>query len=361
MPGRRLRNAVPPQFRHTGGRTRAQRGQTRVPSSDSATAASHRAHRASVRHVRQARIRARPGVLCTHTTVRSGLRRCLISGDVTSDVFHGSSRPRSTTSTNGQPARSSSIAGRRRRSPTAASPATVGHGDTSSTSAPARRARSTATSRACHVGLRSSCSASSCSSTTTTVARSGHGAHAAARAPITTSTPPAAAAHSSGTIATVSPARRSRIASSRARLFDGTTTSDGPCANAAARTGITSSVGGRRSMPPPDRSRSAAPSWTGAIGRVVRRGGGNPATLVGGLAVTRNGRSRVAPQRTAAHRARSISSGPGPRELTWAIGRSAVVGPPRGSSSTTQPRTRRPCSGTRTIEPIRTSSPSGTE
>ena len=61
-----------------------------------------------------------------------------MSGDVTSDVFHGSSRLRSTTSTSGQPARSSSIAGAPTRSPTAARPATVGHGDTSSTGAPAR-------------------------------------------------------------------------------------------------------------------------------------------------------------------------------------------------------------------------------
>ena len=43
-----------------------------------------------------------PAMLCTHTTVRSAARRWAISGDVTSDVFHGSSRLRSTTSTSGQ-------------------------------------------------------------------------------------------------------------------------------------------------------------------------------------------------------------------------------------------------------------------
>ncbi len=134
-------------------------------------------------------MRARPGVLCTHTTVRSGWRRWAINGDVTSEVRHGSSRLRSTTSTIGHPARSASIDGFVSRPRAAESPATVGHGDTSTTGAPARRARSTTTSRACHVGLRSSCSASSCSSTTTTAARSGHGAHAADRAPMTTSTP----------------------------------------------------------------------------------------------------------------------------------------------------------------------------
>ncbi len=156
-------------------------------------------------------MRARPSVFCTHTTVCSSLRRWAINAGVTSDRFHGSSRPRSTTSTMGHPLRSSSIDGRRSRPPTASSPLTVGHGETSSTGTPARRPRSTATSRACHVGLRSSCRASSCSSTTTTAARSRHGAHAAARAPMTTSTPAAACAHSCGTSATARPARRSRV------------------------------------------------------------------------------------------------------------------------------------------------------
>ena len=141
----------------------------------------------------------------------------------------------------------------------AARPATVGHGDTSSTGAPALRARSTTTSRACHVGLRSSCSASSCSSSTTTAARSGHGAQAADRAPMTTSTPAAAAAHSCGTWATASPARRKRIASRRARSAAGPTTSVGPSRAAAARIGTTSSVGGSRTTPPPWREQVGGP------------------------------------------------------------------------------------------------------
>ena len=100
-------------------------------------------------------------------------RRWAISGDVTSDVFHGSSRLRSTT-LDDRPA-GALLVDRRAHQPVAdaASPLTVGHGDTSSTGTPARRARSTATSRACHVGLRSSCSASSCSSMTTIAASVG--------------------------------------------------------------------------------------------------------------------------------------------------------------------------------------------
>jgi hypothetical protein len=147
---------------------------------------------------------------------------------VTSDVFHGSSRLRSTTSTIGHDARSASIAGRTSTWSTAARPVTVGQGDTSTQAAPARRARSTTTSRACHVGLRSSCSDSACSSTTTAAASRGHGAQAAARAPTTTSTPPAARAHSWGTTATLSAARRRRAASSRASSTAGTTTRVGP-------------------------------------------------------------------------------------------------------------------------------------
>ena len=91
-PGRRLANARAPHAWHTAGRVVPQRRQASVPSSASPTAASQRSQRASDRQVRQASMRARPGVLCTHTTVRSASRRWAISGDVTSDVFHGSSR-----------------------------------------------------------------------------------------------------------------------------------------------------------------------------------------------------------------------------------------------------------------------------
>ena len=49
-------------------------------------------------------MRARPGVLCTHTTRRPGVRIASISAELTSERFHGSCRLRSTTSTIGQPA-----------------------------------------------------------------------------------------------------------------------------------------------------------------------------------------------------------------------------------------------------------------
>ena len=76
------------------------------------------------------------------------------AGCDSSDCFHGSSRDRSTISRIGQPARSSLRLG----SPTARSPpsacraARLGTGDTSRQGTPPRRARSTATSRACQVG-----------------------------------------------------------------------------------------------------------------------------------------------------------------------------------------------------------------
>ena len=89
-------------------------------------------------------------------------------------------------------------------------------------------ARNKATSRACHVGVRSSCSESSCSSMTTIERRFGTLANTALRAPTTTSTPPAALAHSSGSTATESPCRFNADASNRARVIVGITTSVGP-------------------------------------------------------------------------------------------------------------------------------------
>ena len=71
------------------------------------TAASQCSQRCSDLQVRQASSRARPFVLCTQTTRAAGRRRCWISGDVTSERFHGSSSVRSTSSRIGQPSRSS--------------------------------------------------------------------------------------------------------------------------------------------------------------------------------------------------------------------------------------------------------------
>ena len=84
-------------------------------------------------------------MLLTQTTVRSGSRRRSISGDVTSDRFHGSSSVRSTTTIRGHPARSRVAGGcTTPRSPAYSTTAvSVGAGDTSTYGTPARRHRST--------------------------------------------------------------------------------------------------------------------------------------------------------------------------------------------------------------------------
>ena len=257
------------------GRTVPQRRHTSVPSSASPTAASQRSQRASDLQLRQARMRARPGVLCTHTTVRSAVAQV---GDqrrrdqrrlprlVAAAVDDLDDRPAGAL-----------VVDRRARQPVADRGQPDDASGTATPAAPARRARrarSTTTSRACHVGLRSSCSASSCSSTTTTAARSGHGAHAATRDPMTTSTPAAAAAHSCGHTATLSPARRSRMASRRARSSDGTTTSVGPAPGGGEQHGQRRrrSAGAAASRPrrpaaAPRRRRAGSGRVAGAPGR----------------------------------------------------------------------------------------------
>ena len=83
-----------------------QRRQCRRPSSSSPTAASQRSQRCSARQLRQASTRARPVMFDTHTTRSPGVRSRSISGEVTSERFHGSSSDRSTMVTVGHPARS---------------------------------------------------------------------------------------------------------------------------------------------------------------------------------------------------------------------------------------------------------------
>ncbi len=220
-----------------------------------------------------------------HTTIRAGSRRCRISSDVTSDRFQGSSSDRSITSTIGQPARSRARGGRVSGPHSRA--VRVGAGEISNSAAPERRDRSIRTSLACQVGDPSSWSASSCSSITTTAARSGHGAQDAARAPITTSTPPAAAAQSFGITATDSPLRRRRAASNMARSTAGTITNDGPIAAALNTAGIGSLVGGSRSTPPPSVRIAVDAGDRGSTVAPVRREAGRPATARCGDAATR--------------------------------------------------------------------------
>ena len=292
-PGRRLANRPPPQCRQTWGRIVPHRRHLRRSSSSSTTAASQRSHLVSSRHCRHASRRARPVVLLMHTTVRAGSRRCAMSSAVTSDRFHGSTSLRSMTSTIGQPARSRSRGGRVNGPHSSA--VSVGHGDTSNNRAPARRHRSTSTSRACQVGEPSSWSASSCSSRTTAAAMPGHGAHAAVRPPITTSTPAAAAAQSSGISATDRPERRNRAASSIARSTDGTTTSDGPMAAALSTAGRGSLAGGSRSTPPPCSRIAVEAGERGSTTGRVRRGAGVPVTARCGDAALRKWRRRARP------------------------------------------------------------------
>ena len=155
--------------------------------------------------------------------------------------------------------------------------------------------------------------------------------------PITTSTPARAAAQSSGTVATVRPARASRIASSATWLCDGRDHEHRPDVRAANATadstaGITSARGGSRSTPPPRRRASVesspATSGHGPAGR-ERDAGREPTTARSGDAVTRNGRIRPAAQRTDAHSASSMISalGPGAGDLRRsASARSSIDG-----------------------------------
>jgi hypothetical protein len=298
-------------------------------------------------------------MLLTHTTARSGSRRRAMSSDVTSERFHGSSSVRSTTVTWAIPCARVCAADARRR---------PGRRSRRLHSAwvPATRARTARRCggsvrrprpRACQVGLRSFCRASSCSSSTTAAARSRHGAHAAVRVPITTSTPPAAAAQSSGTTATESPARRSRVARSATVSCSGATTSVGPRPTAARIVGITSTRGARRSTPPPAAKRSLVAGDAGAGVIPVRRSGGRRTTARCGDAVTRNGRMRRPAHRTEAHSASSNRSAAGPCPVTLAIGFSVSTGRPSlvpAETEATQPPMRRPWSSTRTIEPTST-------
>jgi len=168
-------------------------------------AASHFSQRAMSRHDLQATSRARPFTLRTHATTFDSSRRWAMSSDEMRPVRGASLSSLAEVDVYGSEA---TMVGQSpgwaagtmvRVGPAQCVADTVGNGDTTRQGTLARRARSTAMSRACHVGLRSSWSRSSCSSRTTTAAMFGHGAHTALRAPTTTSTPSAARCQSSGT------------------------------------------------------------------------------------------------------------------------------------------------------------------
>ena len=230
----------------------------------------------------------------------------------------------------------------------------VGAGDTTLQAAPARVARSSSTSRACQVGTRSSCNASSASSTTTALARSGTGASAAMRPPTTTHPPAAArrhasvrgaAARSECSSATIRPRPASQRASEPARWPSATHTIDDP---STARRDSTSS---RRSCNGGTRITRGA----GATADERAAGQSTVCTLFAGDA-ERKTATRGPAHRHAIHSLSATTSVGGPTEATASIGNNFVSASTSGvtSSATTHPRTRRPCSGARTIVPTRT-------
>ena len=87
---------------------------------------------------------------------------------------------------------------------------------------------------------------------TTIAVNSGHGAKAPERVPMTTSTPPRALSHSSGTNAVLNPLRRRNAAPIDAIFCEGHTTSTGPTAASRSTTASADNAGGITSNPPPD-------------------------------------------------------------------------------------------------------------
>ena len=267
----------------------------------------------------------------------------------------GSSRRMSTTSTIGQPARSCP------RDVVSSAPAprasSDGHGEVITHGTPARRARSSATSRACHVGACSCWWASSCSSTTTIAARPPTGAQAAARVP-TTVAPAAPCAQSRGWPAMRTPACRRVRATRVARGAVGHRTSACPRRAAASATAAGSVAGGSRSTARPRPRASSARRSTASPVRAdgpppTGVAGGRAATFRSGDAVRRNDAGRPA-QRHAAQWASSIRSGPGPRPDHRASGRRSTPAGGSTPSSTIHPPTRRGPRATRTRSPTRT-------
>ena len=249
----------------------------------------------------------------------------------------------STTSTTGQPARSSPRDGV--SSGPAASASSDGHGEVSTHGTPARRARSSATSRACHVGACSCWWTSSCSSTTTTAASAPTGAQAAARVP-TTVAPAAPSAQSRGWAATRTPARRKVRPTAAATGAVGHRTRVWPRRAAATATTPGSIAGGSRTTaaPPPERVLGqAVERVTGAARDAGGRTGGRrrqtgDVALGRGGAQERRRTTRPAPGRPPGE---VDEVGPGPRPDHLASGRRSTPAGGSTPTSTTHPPTRR--------------------
>ena len=184
--------------------------------------------------------------------------------------------------------------------------------------------------------------------------RSSIGVHTALRAPTTTSTPPAALAHSSGSTATVTRACRNWPAISRTRATVGAITRTGPKCAKASISAKPSKRGPRCTTIGDSPLKIGIHSFVAsdiAAGQLVRREAGNRAMRRCGDAATNIGRRRPA-QCCAAQRAKSMISGVGPQlnrdsnARSLSEGRSLETG-----NSTIQPETLRPCSDTRTMSP----------
>ena len=355
-PGRRLANAAAPHARHTGGRTSAaaRAGQGAVvgqrrprPRSARTGPASGSCGRPGSGPARACCARTRPSGRVAQVGDQRRRDERRLPRLVAPAVDDLDDRPAGALVVDRRPPQPAPDSGQRRL--------TVGHGDTSSTGdarrgGPARRRR--------RGRATSGCAPPAAPRRARRRRRPrpgrGHGAHAAARAPMTTSTPAAAAAHSCGTSATVSPARRSRVASSRAAVDRRHHDQRRPerdrggehRADVVGRWEAQHAAAGARA----GRPRPACDRLDGDAGP-PRRAAGRP-TLVGGLAVTRNGRSR--PAAPAHRRPAGQVDQLGRRTARADLGdrpQASAAGASGGSSSTTQPPTRRPCSGTRTSEP----------
>ena len=237
---------------------------------------------------------------------------------------------------------------------------------TSTHGTPARRARSMATSRACHVGRPLLLER--------LVVLVEHddrgrgratGAHAAARAPTTTSRPPAAAAQSSRHDGHGAARRGAagRPAAGPGRPT-GITTRAVARATAAART-TPRRIGGRRQPQhgAPSLRRRARPGGRAGIDRhqdrpaVTARAGRRGAPPAGGEAAARKAPDRSAAHRQARPRRQVDEVGRRARSpVTLAIGRSLAPGTPGSGVARARPPSRRPAGragGTRTIVPTR--------
>ena len=258
----------------------------------------------------------------------------------------------STACTRGQPFRCADRSGVRRRSETT-SASSDGAGELSTHGIPARRARSMATSRAFHAGVRSSLYAESCSSRTTIDVSPETGASAAVLVPTTTALD-VDRAQCSGYSATVRPPRLSSAARKRRSLIVGASRSVRPRDAAARARGTPRSAGmSSTSVTPACSKTGSKPSSAQARVCPDCSGFGSAATILGGEAARR--KCTVRPyQRWAAHSARARISAGGPTLDHLRSGATSTELSCSTSTAVIHPAVRRPAKSTRTSDPTAT-------